>query len=110
MILLIGGAFQGKKKLAREYIERTGKHGLEADFHRKIRDALMTDKDPEEIVRQLLQEPPAVVTMDEIGYGIVPMEKNEREYREAVGHAGQLLAAYAQEVYRVVAGIAVRIK
>lgn len=47
---------------------------------------------------------------DEVGCGIVPMEKSERDYREAVGHAGQMLAAAAAEVYRVQCGIAARIK
>jgi len=51
-----------------------------------------------------------LVTLDEVGCGIVPMEKREREYREAVGAAGQLLASVADQVYRVLAGIPVRIK
>ena len=54
--------------------------------------------------------PPAVITLDEVGCGIVPLEKTERDYREAVGHAGQMLAAAAAEVYRMQCGIAVRIK
>ena len=59
---------------------------------------------------QILVNPPAVITLDEVGCGIVPMEKSERDYREAVGHAGQMLAAAAAEVYRMQCGIAVRIK
>ena len=62
------------------------------------------------IHRQLLTDPPAVITLDEVGCGIVPLEKSERDYREAVGHAGQMLAAAAAEVYRMQCGIAVRIK
>ena len=38
------------------------------------------------------------------------LEETERDYREAVGHAGQMLAAAAAEVYRMQCGIAVRIK
>ena len=51
-----------------------------------------------------------MITLDEVGCGIVPLEKSERNYREAVGHAGQMLAAAAVEVYRVQCGIAARIK
>ena len=67
-------------------------------------------EDPEAFTRQILVNPPAVITLDEVGCGIVPMEKSERDYREAVGHAGQMLAAAAAEVYRVQCGIAARIK
>ena len=48
--------------------------------------------------------------MDEVGCGVVPVDKEERQYREAVGAAGQELAARAEKVYRVTAGIPVRIK
>lgn len=37
--------------------------------------------------------------MDEIGYGVVPMSAEDREYRELVGHTGQLLARQAEAVY-----------
>lgn len=110
MVLYIGGAYQGKRALASEYLIEHGLSSIVTDFHLRIRDAVMAEEDPEELTRQLLQDDPDVVTMDEVGYGIVPMEKKEREYREAVGHAGQKIAARADEVYRVVSGIAVRIK
>ena len=48
--------------------------------------------------------------MDEVGCGIVPVERLERDYREAVGRAGQLLAQNASQVFRVICGIPVRIK
>ncbi len=51
-----------------------------------------------------------VITMDEVGNGVVPMEYSERAYREIVGRLGCRLAQQAEEVYVVVCGIAKRIK
>ncbi len=48
--------------------------------------------------------------MDEVGAGVVPVERSDREYQETIGLAGQLLAREAAEVYRVICGIGVRIK
>ncbi len=107
MILVIGGSFQGKKAYAAQIC---GKKTVLADFQERIRAVVEAGEDPEAFTRQILADPPAVITLDEVGCGIVPMEKTERDYREAVGHAGQILAAAATEVYRVQCGIASRIK
>ena len=107
MILVIGGSFQGKKAYAAQIC---GGGTVLADFQDRIRAALEAGEDPEAFTRQILVNPPAVITLDEVGCGIVPTEKSERDYREAVGHAGQMLAAAAAEVYRMQCGIAVRIK
>lgn len=48
--------------------------------------------------------------IDEIGSGIVPMNQEERIWREAVGRAGCKIAESAVEVYRVMSGIGIRIK
>ena len=107
MILIIGGSFQGKKAYAEQIC---GGGMVLADFQDRIRAVLEAGEDPETYTRQILTDPPAVITLDEVGCGIVPLEKTERDYREAVGHAGQMLAAAAAEVYRVQCGIASRIK
>lgn len=107
MILVIGGSFQGKQV----YAAQICKGGtVLPDFQDRIRAVLESGEDPEAFTRQILVNPPAVITLDEVGCGIVPMEKSERDYREAVGHAGQMLAVAAAEVYRMQCGIAVRIK
>ena len=107
MILVIGGSFQGKKA----YAAQICKGGtVLPDFQDRIRAVLEAGENPETFTRQILVNPPAVITLDEVGCGIVPLEKTERDYREAVGHAGQMLAAAAAEVYRMQCGIAVRIK
>lgn len=107
MILIIGGSFQGKKAYAAQIC---GGGTVLADFQDRIHAVLEAGEDPEAFTRQLLTDPPTVITLDEVGCGIVPLEKTERDYREAVGHAGQMLAAAAAEVYRMQSGIAVRIK
>lgn len=52
----------------------------------------------------------AVVICDEIGSGIVPAEREEREYREAAGRVCCRLAEEAESVEVVRFGIARRIK
>ena len=47
---------------------------------------------------------------DEIGYGIVPVDRMEREYREQTGRVCTRLAAYSEKVYRVMCGIGQVIK
>jgi adenosyl cobinamide kinase/adenosyl cobinamide phosphate guanylyltransferase len=51
-----------------------------------------------------------VIELAEIGSGIVPVQKEERIYRETAGRAGCVLAAHAASVYRVICGLAVPIK
>jgi len=79
-------------------------------FHHYIKRLLQSGQDTETFVRQVIQADPRVVVMTEVGYGIVPMEADERQYREAVGIAGQMLAAKAEGVYRLVCGIGTKIK
>ena len=43
--------------------------------------------------------------MDEIGCGIVPMEKSERVWRENAGRCGCIIAANSVKVIRIVCGI-----
>ena len=129
MILIIGGDRKGKKRFAQELSgmdepafssnmadgaddcpEDAWKKRFLIGFHQWIRRTLEEGKDPKEFVRQVLKAGPEIVTMDEVGCGIVPIERAERDYREAAGRAGQMLAGHARQVYRVVCGIPVKIK
>lgn len=51
-----------------------------------------------------------IVCCDEVGLGVVPVDRAEREYRDEVGKTLCALAARAEQVYRVIAGIGQRIK
>ena len=79
-------------------------------FHQWVRQILAQGEDPAGFVEKVLGAAPEVVVMDEVGCGVVPIERRDRELREAVGRAGQALAARAQQVYRVVCGIPMRLK
>jgi adenosylcobinamide kinase/adenosylcobinamide-phosphate guanylyltransferase len=50
-----------------------------------------------------------IVISNEIGLGLVPAAKMSRLYRDLLGKANQMLAASANEVYLMVAGLPVRI-
>ncbi len=120
MILIVGGAFQGKGRIARAMADSGDAEGGERpvilSFHEQVRRYLEEHPEAAEIqirafaARAAETCPEAVVTMDEVGCGVVPVDKEERQYPEAVGAAGQELAARAEKVYRVTAGIPVRIK
>ena len=80
-------------------------------LHRYIREQLRQGADPEEAIEDFLKEhPDGILICDEIGNGIVPMEAEERIYRERTGRILERLAAQADEVVRVVCGIGQRIK
>jgi adenosylcobinamide kinase/adenosylcobinamide-phosphate guanylyltransferase len=51
-----------------------------------------------------------IVVTSEVGMGVVPEHPQGRRYRDLLGRAAQRVAAAAQEVYLVVAGIAVELR
>ncbi len=52
----------------------------------------------------------AVILCDESGSGVIPLQKEERQFREAAGRAGCRIAEQADEVIVVRFGIPQRIK
>ena len=52
----------------------------------------------------------AAVICDEVGCGVVPVNAEERFWRDAVGRAGCRAAAEADSVVRIVCGIAIPLK
>lgn len=65
----------------------------------------------EVVVQELMDKnPAAIIICNEIGYGIVPMDKTDRLYRETVGRCLCRLAAYSERVVRVVCGLGMKIK
>ena len=105
MKLYIGGACQGQEKLARN--ENPGAEII-VDFHLRLRDFT---GDPRSFAADFYREhPDAVVIADEIGCGVVPIDRDERAWREAAGRALCVLAEKSEAVTRVICGIGVRIK
>jgi len=69
-------------------------------------------RDEIEALLKCMEEAPAdfIVVSNEVGSGIVPANRLARVYSELLGHANQMVAAKADEVYLMVAGIPVRVK
>lgn len=130
MILITGGAFQGKLEAAKALFLEKGygkdplilegtqivsKQMQKADiihrFHLWIRSLLKEEKDPYKMAEELLKANPHVILiLDQMGCGIVPMDAFDRKYRETVGRIGCMLAKQAQEVYLLNCGIVRRLK
>lgn len=51
-----------------------------------------------------------IIISNEVGLGIVPENKLSRVYRDLLGKANQALAAYADEVFSMLAGIPIKVK
>lgn len=75
---------------------------------------LEAGKEASELVSQIQQlhqiTPNLLLICDEVGAGVVPMKREERDYRETVGRVCCELAKQASCVERIVCGIGVRIK
>ena len=126
MILITGGRFQGKKEYAEkaypEHCRRWRDAALvpwdelyEASsilhLEEGIRKLLADNEDPAEKTEELLdRNPEALICCAEVGCGVVPVEEELRRYRDAVGFACRRIASEADEVVRLVCGIAQRIK
>ena len=68
-------------------------------------------KETERLAESLrAQKSPVVLVTNEVGLGIVPDNALARQYRDAAGVMNQMIAAAADEVEFVVAGLPVRVK
>ena len=106
MVLVVGGMHQGKYAFAKTISEDVVK-----DLHLEIRARMEQREDPWVLAEQVqLQHPNGVITMAELGCGLIPTDAFEREYRETVGRISCELAKNADAVYRVCCGIPMQIK
>ena len=112
MILIIGGFAQGKLHYVEQhYVQREDRQEVPVLDGTYIREQLRQGTDPEAMIANFYKEyPDCILICDEIGNGIVPMEAEERTYRECTGRILEGLAAQADEVVRVVCGIGQKIK
>ena len=105
MKLYVGGAHQGQEALARR--ENPGAQII-SDVHLLLKDYA---GDPWAFAEDFFcRHPDAVIVADEIGCGVVPVDGNDRAWREAAGRALCVLAQRSETVTRVICGIGVRIK
>lgn len=126
MKLYIGGACQGKLALACQengmrmkeacYCEFCAKEdiyqaGLIYGLHHYVRRFIFSDGEKDELLRRLQAENPrAILVCDEVGCGVVPTDRREREYREYTGRILTELAGGAGAVIRVYCGIGEKLK
>lgn len=131
MILIVGGAWQGKLDFARELagkknavyelcqVAEGSTDSFEAaldcriihGFHEYVRRVLKENKSVEAFIEKIqAQNPEVIITSNELGCGIVPVDREDREWRETSGRASVRLAKSSDQVYRLVCGIASRIK
>lgn len=126
MKMIIGGTCQGKVAYASK------KYGIKPEewkdggqcreeelytakgvynFHQWIRKNMKTGANISQISEKISEKNPELILVtDEVGNGIVPMEREEREWREACGRICTKLAAFSEEVIRVCCGIGQKIK
>ena len=112
MILVFGGMYQGKTDFARALSADRGQGGDPVpDLTRDIADAMSRGEDPDEYIENRLPLfRDKIVLMNDYSQGLVPMEPEQRAFREACGRAMIRLARESEEVYRVFCGIGSRIK
>lgn len=75
-----------------------------------LEDVFRNEQYSDEILNKLLNMKHYIVTADEIGLGIVPMDREDREYRDRYGAITRKIAGDADCVIRVIAGIETVIK
>ena len=124
MHLIVGGAYQGKYSYAKNCLEEKLEHSpsdgecskyIVNALHKKVREAVSSLDDATEFdvagfVNDLGLRADSIVVCDEVGLGVVPIERKDTVYRECVGLCLQTLAKQADRFERVVAGIPIRIK
>ena len=108
MEMIIGGAYQGKAAYAKaQFPDVDWKFGGEITEE----ELLKAGEDLTGLAEKLAQQDPDVILVsEEVGYGIVPADAFERQYREAVGRVCTALAAKSRRVTRVVCGIGTVLK
>lgn len=126
MKMIIGGAFQGKTAFAEKLTGIRPEEWIDGavcakddifscrgirNFHEYVRRMLQNGADLSALPAELSsRNPEIVIVTNELGYGIVPMDPEERSWRETDGRICTALAARAGEVWRVICGIGRQLK
>lgn len=117
MILVVGGVGQGKLAyvLAQTGLttrdvaftpQEAAQKPIFAHVESWVKDAVAEGLDPYTTLHPALEANPGLILLcDEVGCGVVPLDKGERLWREAVGRLCCRLAAEAGTVLRLFCGI-----
>lgn len=125
MILIFGGSYQGKLEFAKETFGVTENdvftctvdseidwskkvlYNLDQSFLRHVREG----KESREVLKDHLDQlKDKILIVNDISQGIVPMERENRDWREMTGRAMLYISKEADEVYRVFCGLGSKIK
>lgn len=125
MILIFGGSYQGKLEFAKETFGITENdvftctvdseidwskkvlYNLDQSFLRHVREG----KESREVLKDHLDQlKDKILIVNDISQGIVPMERENRDWREMTGRAMLYISKEADEVYRVFCGLGSKIK
>ena len=120
MILIFGGSYQGKLEFAKETFGITENdvftctvdseidwskkvlYNLDQSFLRHVREG----KESREVLKDHLDQlKDKILIVNDISQGIVPMERENRDWREMTGRAMLYISKEADEVYRVFCGL-----
>ncbi len=124
MILITGGASQGKLKFVMEHFKPNeiidGSDCIFSilenaecviNYDKLIKRLMLKNIDTAAFTKKFCtKNQNAVIIMNEVGSGIIPIEKTEREWRENVGKCGCIIAERADTVIRMTCGIPTVIK
>ncbi len=127
MILITGGTCQDKKEFAKkeflitdaDIVSGKNVHDVKdisgykvvSDYEYIVRHDLENGVDPETEYKALRESNPDIIIIaNEVGCGIIPMEESENTFREETGSIMCIAARDADAVYKVVCGIAKKIK
>ena len=110
MILIFGGAYQGKLDYAEKRFA-SGENEIIDGFDKWILELVKAEADVAAKVREFIEgHPGAVVICDDISCGVVPTDPVMRKWREAVGRSLAALSQKSEEVIRLFCGIPAKIK
>ncbi len=122
MRLIIGGIGQGKlhytleayhmqpEQVALDFETATDKR-IFYRFQQAVEKSLSDGKSPESQLKDLIQRnPDLIILCDEVGCGVVPINRKERHWREITGRLCCQIAEQAESVERVFCGLPMRLK
>ena len=109
MILITGGVASGKRTYARRALGCTDEQMADAVLDARpviynLQDLVARAPESAQALFDALREKEVIIVC-EVGSGIVPLDRNEREAREQMGRLVNRLAAEAERVVRMVCGL-----
>ena len=124
MILIIGGAYQGKLDFAKEAFCLTPEDiftctGTEIDFSKRCVNGLEEfcyacigqNIDPMEYIQSHREDwRDSILICNDLSSGVVPMDPVQRQWRHTTGRLCQYLAGEASQVSRIFCGLEQRLK